>query len=66
MAEGTYDYECMRAELLGLEKPDLETFERNRKQQEVNEEEQTNAELQVQNYIRKSSSKNKNVLYSRK
>lgn len=26
MAEGTYEYECMRAELLGLSKPDEEEF----------------------------------------
>ncbi|XP_066148706.1 uncharacterized protein [Euwallacea fornicatus] len=26
MAEGTYEYECMRAELLGIEKPDYEDF----------------------------------------
>ncbi|XP_055694335.1 uncharacterized protein LOC129796441 [Lutzomyia longipalpis] len=33
MAEGTYEYECMRAELLGVEPPDRETFEANRKAQ---------------------------------
>uniref|UniRef100_A0A1Q3G512 t-SNARE coiled-coil homology domain-containing protein n=1 Tax=Culex tarsalis TaxID=7177 RepID=A0A1Q3G512_CULTA len=27
MAEGTYEYECMRAELLGVEKPNREEFE---------------------------------------
>lgn len=40
MAEGTYEYECERAELLGLEKPDQETFEKNlavRMQQEKEE-----------------------------
>lgn len=26
MAEGTYEYECMRAELLGVEKPDYDEF----------------------------------------
>lgn len=26
MAEGTYEYECMRAELLGIDKPDYDTF----------------------------------------
>lgn len=26
MAEGTYEYECMRAELLGIEKPDHDEF----------------------------------------
>lgn len=28
MAEGTYEYECMRAELLGIQKPDQEEFEK--------------------------------------
>lgn len=27
MAEGTYEYECNRAELLGISPPDRETFE---------------------------------------
>lgn len=27
MAEGTYEYECNRAELLGISPPDKETFE---------------------------------------
>ncbi|GAB0087853.1 uncharacterized protein DMENIID0001_022070 [Sergentomyia squamirostris] len=31
MAEDTYEYECMRAELLGVDPPDRETFEANRK-----------------------------------
>ncbi|XP_044260813.1 uncharacterized protein LOC123008852 [Tribolium madens] len=39
MAEGTYEYECMRAELLGLEKPDFDEFLK-RKQAEVQSEEQ--------------------------
>lgn len=30
MAEGTYEYECMRAELLGIEKPNQEEFEKAR------------------------------------
>lgn len=39
MAEGTYEYECMRAELLGIAAPDRETFEANRKAQlEVEQE----------------------------
>lgn len=42
MAEGTYEYECMRAELLGVDKPDYETF---LKQKELkNEERQEVAE----------------------
>ncbi|EFA08380.1 uncharacterized protein LOC660945 [Tribolium castaneum] len=39
MAEGTYEYECMRAELLGIEKPDYDEFLK-RKQAEVEAEEQ--------------------------
>ncbi|KAM7350284.1 uncharacterized protein ACRADG_008896 [Cochliomyia hominivorax] len=30
MAEGTYEYECMRAELLGIDKPNKEEFEKAR------------------------------------
>lgn len=33
MAEGTYEYECMRAELLGTEKPDYDEFVRRQKEQ---------------------------------
>lgn len=33
MAEGTYEYECMRAELLGNEKPDYDEFVRRQKEQ---------------------------------
>lgn len=52
MAEGTYEYECMRAELLGIEKPDYETFvkEKESRQQEtaeVAEEEVDNENLKV-------------------
>lgn len=32
MAEGTYEYECERAELLGIEKPDRRTWEKNQKE----------------------------------
>lgn len=39
MAEGTYEYECMRAELLGIEKPDYDEFIK-KKQEEQQEEEQ--------------------------
>lgn len=38
MAEGTYEYECQRAELLGLERPDYDEFVRNQKDREVTEE----------------------------
>lgn len=37
MAEGSYEYECMRAELLGVEKPDYDEFMRNKKEEEVQE-----------------------------
>lgn len=33
MAEGTYEYECMRAELLGVDKPDYEEFLARRKEE---------------------------------
>lgn len=41
MAEGTYEYECNRAELLGIEAPnqvDWEEAERVRKENELAEE----------------------------
>lgn len=38
MAEGTYEYECMRAELLGMDKPDLETFNKNHKKLQLEAE----------------------------
>lgn len=37
MAEGTYEYECMRAELLGIEKPDYDEFLQKQKEKEVQE-----------------------------
>ncbi|KAL3271041.1 hypothetical protein HHI36_021541 [Cryptolaemus montrouzieri] len=40
MAEGTYEYECSRAELLGIAKPTMEDFLRNKTERdEVKEEE---------------------------
>lgn len=48
MAEGTYEYECMRAELLGLARPSREQFEEQQKlKQEVEEEEQLTEQLKV-------------------
>ena len=35
MTEGTYEYECMRAELLGVDKPDYEEFLARRKDEEA-------------------------------
>ncbi|XP_023309537.2 uncharacterized protein LOC111691126 [Lucilia cuprina] len=48
MAEGTYEYECMRAELLGIAKPDQEEFEKARSerlQQEQDEREAAEAKM---------------------
>lgn len=36
MAEGTYEYECMRAELLGVGKPDYEEFLQRKREAEEN------------------------------
>lgn len=48
MAEGSYEYECMRAELLGVAKPDFEEFMKNAKiRVEVNNEEQDVENLKV-------------------
>lgn len=45
MAEGTYEYECERAELLGIEKPDRKTWEKSQKERfEQMQEEQEIAE----------------------
>ncbi|XP_053948966.1 uncharacterized protein LOC128857294 [Anastrepha ludens] len=40
MAEGTYEYECMRAELLGIEKPNEEEFEKVRAERLRREQEE--------------------------
>lgn len=40
MAEGTYEYECMRAELLGLEKPNYDEFLKRQKENEAAEAEE--------------------------
>uniref|UniRef100_A0A182K087 t-SNARE coiled-coil homology domain-containing protein n=1 Tax=Anopheles christyi TaxID=43041 RepID=A0A182K087_9DIPT len=46
MAEGTYEYECMRAELLGLAHPSREEFEEKQKlRQETEVEEQLTEQL---------------------
>lgn len=45
MAEGTYEYECERAELLGIEKPDRETWDKSQKERfEQMQEDQAIAE----------------------
>ncbi|XP_058058481.1 uncharacterized protein LOC131209427 [Anopheles bellator] len=46
MAEGTYEYECMRAELLGLGRPSREEFEAKMKlKHETEEEEQLTEQM---------------------
>ncbi|EAT48560.1 AAEL000455-PA [Aedes aegypti] len=46
MAEGTYEYECMRAELLGIDKPNREEFEEKmRLQKETEQEEQLTEQM---------------------
>ncbi|XP_005185430.1 uncharacterized protein LOC131800362 [Musca domestica] len=48
MAEGTYEFECMRAELLGIEKPNQEEFEKARAERlQKEQEEQLAAEAQA-------------------
>lgn len=48
MAEGTYEFECMRAELLGIDKPNEEEFEKARAERlEREQEERLAAEAQV-------------------
>ncbi|KAI4454357.1 hypothetical protein MML48_9g00002403 [Holotrichia oblita] len=37
MAEGTYEYECMRAELLGIDKPEYDEFLKKQKENESQE-----------------------------
>lgn len=44
MAEGTYEFEAMRAELLGCEPPDREVFEAAQKERMAAEKEQIDAE----------------------
>lgn len=47
MAEGTYEYECMRAELLGIEKPDYDEFMKNKVERDSAELVSANAEEQL-------------------
>lgn len=46
MAEGTYEYECERAELLGIDKPDYDEFMQRKRAQEATavEEEEVDVE----------------------
>uniref|UniRef100_A0A1A9VRS0 t-SNARE coiled-coil homology domain-containing protein n=1 Tax=Glossina austeni TaxID=7395 RepID=A0A1A9VRS0_GLOAU len=43
MSEETYEFQCMRAELLGLEKPSLEEFERKRAERLKQQQEELDA-----------------------
>lgn len=55
MAEGTYEYECMRAELLGIEKPNQEEFEKVRAERLKQEQDELDAaEAQVTPTIKHS------------
>lgn len=54
MTEGTYEYECMRAELLGIEKPDYDEFLKKQKELEakkVEEEEVDSENLKVLHFL---------------
>lgn len=52
MAEGTYEYECMRAELLGLSKPDEEEFLARQKERLAHRtEELEDKTIQVRDYF---------------
>lgn len=44
MAEGTYEFECMRAELLGIDKPDQEEFEKALAERQKVEQEEIEAQ----------------------
>lgn len=46
MAEGTYEYECMRAELLGIEKPNYDEFVKRQKEQLAKYVEEERAETE--------------------
>lgn len=52
MAEGTYEYECMRAELLGIGKPNQEEFEKARAERLQQEQAEIEAaEANVNNFL---------------
>lgn len=50
MAEGTYEHACMRAELLGLEKPNEEEFLRHQPKPNIDES-LIAAQFEVSTYI---------------
>lgn len=49
MAEGTYEYECMRAELLGIDKPDYEQFVKDKEMKENERNDVEEAEQDTEN-----------------
>lgn len=53
MAQGTYEYECMRAELLGIDKPDYDEFMKKLESEKkaVEEENLDTENLKVRIYI---------------
>lgn len=46
MSENTYEYECMRAELLGIEKPDREEFLKKQQENEIQEVEEEEIDIE--------------------
>lgn len=46
MSDNTYEYECMRAELLGIGKPDYDEFVKNKKETEKHEVEEEEIDLE--------------------
>lgn len=62
--EGTYEYECMRAELLGISKPTLQEFEESQKLRDENEKKEEEIErMKVRNAVHKFLNET-NCLYS--
>lgn len=46
MSDNTYEYECMRAELLGIGKPDYDEFLKNKTESEKHEVEEEEIDLE--------------------
>lgn len=62
--EGTYEYECMRAELLGLPRPSRQEFEESQKLKEnVENEEQELEKMKVKKIISNQYQTNCNYIY---
>lgn len=47
MSENTYEYECMRAELLGIEKPNYNEFLKNKKEVQKSEVEEEEIDTEI-------------------